>query len=99
MDSPNDVVQQQFSVQSLVSSGITQSPIARSSSHWTRSVAVNTIAGTMLFSVAASMLAEEVHAKESSSKNFVFIGGTPGPLQFEHTTSVTPLQSDRPLVC
>lgn len=41
-----------------------------SSGHWTRSAAANAVAGTMMFSVAASTLAEEVHAKEAPSKKF-----------------------------
>ncbi|KAG5559529.1 hypothetical protein RHGRI_009154 [Rhododendron griersonianum] len=66
----------------------------RSSSHWTRSTAVNTVVGTMLFSVTTSTLAKEVYTKESSSKKFTpEIRGTTGPLQFEHTTSVARLQS------
>ncbi|KAH7849314.1 hypothetical protein Vadar_016153 [Vaccinium darrowii] len=38
--------------------------IVNHSTHWSRSAAANGVAGTMLFSVAASTLAEEVHAKE-----------------------------------
>ncbi|XP_058219186.1 uncharacterized protein LOC131329828 [Rhododendron vialii] len=41
-----------------------------SSGHWARSAAANAVAGTMMFSVAASTLADEVHAKEAPSKNF-----------------------------
>ncbi|KAG5540178.1 hypothetical protein RHGRI_020418 [Rhododendron griersonianum] len=54
----------------------------------------------MLFSVAASTVAEEDHAKESSSKKFtpkdvVLYRWDSGPPQSEHNTSVARLQSEQ----